>query len=67
MFGPRSVACAIRAVAKGNLISRTIDDPWTLPVAVLLSPDGAVRWRWEGRSAGDRPDYAAIPEEAGLR
>lgn len=60
MFGPRSVACGLRAVRKGHVIGRKVGDPWTLPLVVGVR-DRQVVWEYRGRYAGDGPDPAAIP------
>ncbi len=54
MFGPRAVACGLRAAAKGNLIGLKQGDPWTLPLVVAVR-DAAVVWERRGRHAGDDP------------
>lgn len=60
MFGAASWRCGVRAIAEGHFISRKIGDPWTLPTLVLVE-DGRVRWRHDGRHAGDHPDLGAVP------
>ncbi len=60
MFGPRSTACAVRALVKGNGIGRKVGDGWTLPTMFLIR-DGQVVWTHHGEHAGDHPDWRAIP------
>lgn len=61
MFGPGAWRAGIPAFLRGNLIGRRKGaDGWTLPLFLLVE-DGVVRWRHEGRHAGDHPDLAAIP------
>lgn len=63
LFGPRVWACAIRAVAKGNMqrLAKPVGDPWTMPGLFLIEPGGRVLWRHQFAHIGDHPDYAAIP------
>ena len=59
MFGPRAVACGIRATVKGNFIGRKHGDPWTLPTFVLA--EGIrVLWRHDGEHAGDHPRWSEV-------
>lgn len=66
MVGPRSVARAIQATAKGHLRRATQEDRRTLPT-FLVVVDERIRWRFDGGHAGHRPDLASIPRLAGLR
>ena len=59
MFGPRAVACGIRATVKGNFIGRKHGDPWTLPTFVLAQGD-RVMWRHDGEHAGDHPQWSEV-------
>lgn len=64
MFGPRAVACGIRATMKGNFIGKKKGDPWTLPTFALVDGDRVV-WRHDGEHAGDHPEWDEILERAG--
>ncbi|MEO1063160.1 MAG: AhpC/TSA family protein [Actinomycetota bacterium] len=60
MFGFGSWRAGIRSFLRGNLIGgREGADGWTLPLFLFVE-DGAVTWRWEGRHAGDHPDFSEI-------
>ena len=63
MFGPRTVACGIRATLKGNAIGRKHGDPWTLPAFILAEGD-RILWRHDGAHAGDHPDWNDLSERA---
>jgi len=65
MFGPSSVACGIRATAKGNFIGRKQGDPWTLPTFVLVDGD-QILWRHDGSHAGDHPRWLDIMERGNV-
>jgi hypothetical protein len=60
MFGPRSTACAVRALAKGNGVGRKVGDGWTLPTMLLFDGDGRVVWEHRGRHAGDHHVWDAV-------
>lgn len=63
MFGAEVWACGVRAAAKGHFVGMKEGDPWTLPTLILLQ-GGAEVWRYEGRHAGDHPDFSSIPQHA---
>jgi AhpC/TSA antioxidant enzyme len=63
MFGPRSTACAVRAMVKGNGIGKKVGDGWTLPT-VFLVDDRKIVWIYNGEHAGDHPDWRAIARQA---
>jgi hypothetical protein len=67
MFGADVWACGVKSfVQKGHFIGKKVGDPWTMPTSFLV--DGArVLWRYEGEHAGDHPDFARIPQLAGVR
>ncbi len=60
MFGPRSTACAVRALVKGNGVGRKVGDGWTLPTMLLFDDDGRVVWEHRGRHAGDHRVWDAV-------
>lgn len=63
MFGPRSCAAALRAVARGNGVGRPSGDVWTMPTLVMLA-GGQVVWEHRGEHAGDHPDLRAVARRA---
>lgn len=65
MFGPRAFACGVRTTLRGHTIGRKVGDGWTLPTYLVVDR-GRILWRFDGEHAGDRPDLARVPEEAGL-
>ncbi len=69
MFGPSSVACGIRAVAKGHVVGRPVGDPWMMPGQFLIGPvDGVgsaeILWSYRAKHAGDHPAVVGLPELA---
>lgn len=56
LFGPRTVACALRAVARGNMVGVPAGDVRTLPTAFLVD-GGRVVWEHRGAHAGDLPHW----------
>lgn len=67
MFGPDVWACGVKAfVQKGHFIGWKVGDPWTMPTSFLVDGE-RVLWMYEGEHAGDHPDFANIPQLAGVR
>lgn len=65
MFGRGVWSARSRAAGKGHRNGERSGDIWRLP-GVFLVAEGTIRWAHEYRHAGDRPDYARIPDLAAL-
>ncbi|MBK8979100.1 MAG: AhpC/TSA family protein [Planctomycetes bacterium] len=66
LFGPRTFAAAFRAWRKGHRVGRARGDTLVMPGVFVV--DGArVLYEHPFRDAGDHPDFARLPELAGLQ
>lgn len=66
MFGPDVWSCGLRAARKGLGIGRPVGDPWVMP-GLFLVRRAEILWSYLPRHAGDHPDFASIPQLAGIR
>jgi hypothetical protein len=66
LFGPGVWSAARRARKKGISQGPRAGDVWMMP-GVFLIRDGHIVWAHEYAHAGDQPDFACIPEAAGLQ
>jgi len=60
---PKSWARGIKAMI-AHPQRRTAGDPWQLGGAMIVRPDGDVRWRYVSDAAGDHPAVATLLDEA---
>ena len=54
------MACAVRALAKGNMQGRLAGSPDQMPGMFLIAPDGRVLWQHDFSHIGDHPDFDAL-------
>ncbi len=62
LFGPRALVCGLRAVSKGHGLGRPAGDPWMMPGAFLVSPEGRVLRQHVFIHAGDHPAFDTFCE-----
>ena len=65
MFGPGVWTGKRRAEAKGHANGDRSGDIWRMP-GVFLARGGTILWEHDFRHAADHPDFARIPELAGV-
>ena len=65
LFGPGVWSAARRARRKGLAQGRPSGDLWMMP-GLFIVREGRIVWAHEYAHAGDQPDFACIPEAAGL-
>lgn len=59
LVGPEVLMCSTEAVLKGKGVGKPTGDVRQLPAAVLVYGD-RVLWRYDGKHAGDRPDWRQV-------
>jgi hypothetical protein len=65
LITPGVFACAIRAAWQGHRQGKTLGDPKQMP-GLFLVEGQRVRWQHDFSHAGDHPDWARLPAQAGL-
>ena len=61
MLGPGSIACSLRAAAKGHVVGRPVGDVMQMP-GLFYVKGTDVLWKHDFRHVGDHPDFAALPK-----
>ncbi|MCB0286452.1 MAG: hypothetical protein KDE57_07350 [Calditrichaeota bacterium] len=61
IFSPMSVACSIRATAKGHTIGKPVGDPMVMPGLFLVKGE-SVLWTHKFNHIGDHPDFAKVAQ-----
>ncbi len=60
VFGPRVMACSLRAASKGHIVGKVVGDPWQMP-GLFLVQGADVLWTHDFAHIGDHPDLTALP------
>lgn len=65
MLGADVWACGVRTAMKGHRGGLVVGDPWTMPTTFVVQGE-RVLWGYEGKHAGDHPNWSQIPALAGM-
>lgn len=66
LIGPGVFTSAARAMSKGHLQGETVGDALVMP-GLFVVQDHHITWEYPYKHAGDHPNWARLPELAGIQ